>query len=341
MTAFYRKQYNCPVLPLNPLQVFKLKDTVHINRHVGFPDSCVYGLVLSHSGVFYLPGLLSEENMTIKFSDLQEGSQLRELEGHTREVTCITISPDGNTLASGSKDGSVRLWCPQTADCRQVIPGAHYYGVYCIAFCPDSTSLASGGGDYCLKQWSVDSSSTKPTSTFTGHDAPNCVVYASPTQIISGVFAELRVWDVATEACTHVLAGHTQEVFGLYMSAGGGVLISSSLDGTIKRWGLRQGTGRWECITTLDCNFGGPFSLASHARAGCVSVAPGGDFAVSGACDRHIRVWNLKTGVCLKVLRDAHTAVLSLALSKDGSTVISGGFHCGAGTLVKVWQLYE
>jgi WD40 repeat protein len=36
------------------------------------------------------------------------------LRGHTADVTCLAVSPDGSTLASGSADQSVRLWNIQT-----------------------------------------------------------------------------------------------------------------------------------------------------------------------------------------------------------------------------------
>ncbi|MFI4982927.1 MAG: WD40 repeat domain-containing protein, partial [Nevskiales bacterium] len=32
------------------------------------------------------------------------------LEGHRDAVTCLAYAPDGKTLATGSKDGTVRLW---------------------------------------------------------------------------------------------------------------------------------------------------------------------------------------------------------------------------------------
>ena len=42
--------------------------------------------------------------------DANTGSPLRTLTGHTAWVSSVSFSPDGNTLASGSPDGTVLLW---------------------------------------------------------------------------------------------------------------------------------------------------------------------------------------------------------------------------------------
>lgn len=39
--------------------------------------------------------------------------------GHTQGVSCITLSPDGEYMVSGSEDGTVRLWEVDTALCRE------------------------------------------------------------------------------------------------------------------------------------------------------------------------------------------------------------------------------
>ena len=49
------------------------------------------------------------------------------LEGHTGEVTCVAISPDGTTVASGSANNTVRLWAAATGELRQVGGRRMYY----------------------------------------------------------------------------------------------------------------------------------------------------------------------------------------------------------------------
>jgi WD40 repeat protein len=51
------------------------------------------------------------------------GTELQTLEGHSHWVESVAFSPDGQQLASGSSDKSIKLWDPTTGDLHQTMVG--------------------------------------------------------------------------------------------------------------------------------------------------------------------------------------------------------------------------
>ncbi|TYT71589.1 WD40 repeat domain-containing protein, partial [Microcystis aeruginosa] len=47
---------------------------------------------------------------TIKLWNLETGKEIRTLSGHDGNVTSVSFSSDGKTLASGSSDNTIKLW---------------------------------------------------------------------------------------------------------------------------------------------------------------------------------------------------------------------------------------
>ena len=64
------------------------------------------------------------------------------------------FSPNGQTLASGSDDHTVRLWDVTSGQCLKILQG-HTNGVWSVAFSPDGQTLASGSQDETIKLWDV------------------------------------------------------------------------------------------------------------------------------------------------------------------------------------------
>jgi WD40 repeat protein len=54
--------------------------------------------------------LASLGSSTVKLWDVRTGKERASLKGHTGGVSCVTYSPDGKTLASGSYDATIKLW---------------------------------------------------------------------------------------------------------------------------------------------------------------------------------------------------------------------------------------
>ena len=76
----------------------------------------------------------------------QTGQEIDLLIGHTASVRSVAFSPDGRTLASGSKDNTIRLWDMQTRTLRKTLIG-HTGAVSSVAFSADGKVLASGSSD--------------------------------------------------------------------------------------------------------------------------------------------------------------------------------------------------
>jgi WD40 repeat protein len=55
------------------------------------------------------------------------GAELQTLEGHYGSVSSVAFSPDGQLLASGSNDMTVKLWDPSTGELRQTLKGHSHW----------------------------------------------------------------------------------------------------------------------------------------------------------------------------------------------------------------------
>src|SRR5207237_6196694 len=87
---------------------------------------------------------------TVRLWDFTSGERLGDTGMPTASVDSVAYSPDGRQVATGSADGSVRLWDPGTGkELRRLPFGTRELGgASVVAFCPDGRTLAAGGHDY-------------------------------------------------------------------------------------------------------------------------------------------------------------------------------------------------
>ena len=71
--------------------------------------------------------------------------------GHSYSVYFFSFSPDGQTIASASSDGMVKLWNRQ-GEKPQILEG-HVAGVESVSFSPDGQTIASASRDGTVKLW--------------------------------------------------------------------------------------------------------------------------------------------------------------------------------------------
>ena len=160
-----------------------------------------------------------------------------------------SVSPDGQTLASGSGDDTARLWDTATGTLLHILEG-HQRGTTELAFSPDGQTLASGD-DENVRLWNVVTGTLQAvlpdhTGVLDIRGVDNLVF--SPdgrTLASSGSDGTFRLWSLSTDTLqrTYRLEGHTFIVSSLTFSPDGQTLASvGAMDETIRLWDVATGT---------------------------------------------------------------------------------------------------
>ena len=79
-------------------------------------------------------------------------AEIQTLESHSGEVNSVVFSPDGNFLASGSTDDTVKLWNSTTGHLQSTLEG-HAGSVLSTVFSRDGALILSGSSDDTLNLW--------------------------------------------------------------------------------------------------------------------------------------------------------------------------------------------
>jgi WD40 repeat protein len=85
---------------------------------------------------------------------LTRDGQVSKLAGHEGGTLCVAFSGDGTLLASGGRDGVVRLWRPSDDTAMTTVEG-HVGPVRAVAVSSDGRFVYSGGADGTLRRWPV------------------------------------------------------------------------------------------------------------------------------------------------------------------------------------------
>lgn len=243
------------------------------------------------------------------------------LSTHSGSVAVLALSPDQQTLSSGSDDTTVVLWNMVDRQPGMTLEG-HQNPINALAFTPNSRYLASGGDDLYITIW--DTETGEAVQTLEGHSkSVNDLVFSSDgNRLISASADEtINVWDWQSGEVMMTLSGHRGFVNAIALSPDGRTLVSGGTDTAIKLWNLETGEEKGEL-------------LGHTSFVNAIAISPDGQRVGSASADTKIKIWNINTGTEIRSL-DAHDSYVNeLLFTPDGRNLISSS----ADQTIKVWD---
>ncbi|MCX7424118.1 MAG: WD40 repeat domain-containing protein, partial [Planctomycetia bacterium] len=115
----------------------------------------IFSVACAPNGRGVAIGLGWGEAITLWSPDADGEKRRYVLGGHQHGTNAVAFSPDSAIIASGGKDGKIKIWDVGTR--RMLAEATADRGaVMSVAFSPDGKQLASAGADHQIRLWSVD-----------------------------------------------------------------------------------------------------------------------------------------------------------------------------------------
>lgn len=156
------------------------------------------------------------------------------LQSHSAVVTTVALHPVYTMAASGSEDGTIKLWDHESGEYMRTLRG-HTNVVTCVDFSPKGGYLASTSTDLSIKIWDVKEFSC--VRTLRGHDHTISSVRFVPPQVGALYLEKSEKSAPGAEAAAGGGSGS-----GVDPSlAGSKFLVTASRDQTVKFWDVETG----------------------------------------------------------------------------------------------------
>jgi WD40 repeat protein len=284
------------------------------------------------------------------------------LSGHEEAVRSVEFSPDQKKLATGSFDGTIRLWDLENGSELLEI-SANENPVRTIAFSSQGEYLSSGSIDKHINIWTLADGLS--FLDIPAHQASiNKVIWEDDRLYSTSLDNSIRVWDPENgDLLKEIEHNHTEGILSLALSPDGTLLASGGINGSIELHSPLDGStsylgGHAGWVYDLDFSQNGKY-LASGSMDGTVilwdlssqsnlfqsqkidgpiqtvAFSPDSSVLLGGGADSNIYIWDVETYQLIDKLAEHQRGVLDLNFSADGQFFASAS----ADNSVIIWRM--
>jgi WD40 repeat protein len=159
------------------------------------------------------------------------------LEGHAQDVDALVFEPTGETLVSGSVDGTVRVWRCCDWSLERVIELPQLEWARCLTMRPDGGLLAVGGAERAIRLYNPRTGALVRECLGHGKVVTALAWLPDGSRLVSASEDRtLRLWDPESGEELAILHGHDNYVRSLAVSPDGTRIASGGEDRTVRIW---------------------------------------------------------------------------------------------------------
>ncbi len=183
-----------------------------------------------------------------------------------------------------------------------------------VAFSLDGELLAVADGE-SVRVWALDTNTLLATL-----DGTSPLTFNSNTLAYSDGAAAIYLWDRGTRQNRTMISGHSDRITAADFSPDGDILVTTSLDTTLRLWDVNTGeqTG---------------FSRSRRRPLLCVEFSPSGALLASGTQRGVVRLNNLAVDTERVLSRSLRDDVTNIHFSPSGSIMLFT-----AGNMIQIWD---
>ncbi len=227
-------------------------------------------------------------------------------------MTSIAVTPDGQTLVSGSYDCTVKIWQLSTGEACSTLQGPFSNTnsmISAVVITPDGQTLIVGNFGGSTDVWNLN------TREKLGSLGGALLTVTPDSQTVVGAYTSIiTIWKLSAFVWRRPrIEANFDPIGSLAPTPDGETIVTGHFSGDIHRWSVSTG----QLLHTLKGD--------SH-KVKAIAISPDGHTLASRSRNKTIKLWNLQTRMELCTLEGHLDDVTAVAFSPDGQTLMSGSY---------------